>query len=187
MFSWNCFTVLMPWVTKGYNDTLEVGGLHLENNDVMTWSIAIAMVAFVVLCGFLISLLKTAQRSLVTAQSAMQEVKETVEGLQGEVKKLAESVNAVTDDIRGKLQSTDPLFDAVQDVGILLSEVTGTAREAANSFTHSIRKQAASIEGKNIAPSWLQWAALGSRVVMGMQKGWKQQREQSHSYEKGGI
>ncbi|RED56770.1 DUF948 domain-containing protein [Cohnella lupini] len=158
----------------------------MENNDIMTWCIAIAVVAFVVLCGFLISLMKTAQRSLVTAQSALQEVKETVEGLQGEVKKLAENVNDVAGDIRGKLQSTDPLFSAVQDVGIMLSEVTGTAREAAHSFTHSIRKQAASMEKKDMTPSWLQWAAMGSRVAMSIQKGWKlhQQKEQAQSYAK---
>ncbi len=156
----------------------------MENNDIMTWSIAIAVVAFVVLCGFLISLLKTAQRSLVTAQSALQEVKETVEGLQGEVKKLAENINDVAGDIRGKLQSTDPLFSAVQDVGILLSEVTGTAREAAQSFTHSMRKQAASSDKKDATPSWLQWAAMGSRVAVSIRKGWKQQKEQAHSYAK---
>jgi uncharacterized protein YoxC len=155
----------------------------LENNDIVTWSVASAAVAFVVLCGFLISFLKSAQRSLVTARSAMQEVKETVEGLQGEVKKLAESVNDVTDDIRDKLQSTDPLFEAVQDVGIMLSEVTGTAREATKTFTHSIKKQAATIEAGSTSPYWLQWAALGSRVVMGMQKGWKQ-GERAHSYAK---
>jgi uncharacterized protein YoxC len=152
----------------------------LENNDIITASIAIAVIAFVVLCLFLISLLKTAQSSLLTAQSAMQEVKETVEGLQGEVKKLAESVNGVADDIRGKLQSTDPLFDAVQDVGLLLSEVTGTAREATKNLTNSIRKQAASIEPGSISPSWLQWAVLGSRLLISLRKGSKQQ-EHSHS------
>jgi len=156
----------------------------LDNNDIMTWSIAIAVVAFVVLCGVLISLLRTAQRSLVTARSAMQEVKETVEGLQGEVTKLAKSVNDVADDIRGKLQSTNPLFNAVQDVGVLLSEVTGTAREATQSLTHSIRKQAASMDGKDVTPSWLQWAVVGSRVINSIQKGWKHSREPSHSYAK---
>jgi uncharacterized protein YoxC len=155
----------------------------LENNDIITVCIAIAVIAFVVLCVFLISLLKTAQRSLVTAQSAMQEVKETVEGLQGEVKKLAESVNEVADDVRGKLQSVDPLFDAVQDVGLLLSEVTGTAREVTKNLTFSIRKHATSIEPGSISPSWLQWAALGSRVLIGLRKGWKQNEDsKSHSY-----
>jgi uncharacterized protein YoxC len=155
----------------------------LENNDIITVCVVIAVIAFVVLCVFLISLLKTAQRSLVTAQSAMQEVKETVEGLQGEVKKLAESVNEVADDVRGKLQSVDPLFDAVQDVGLLLSEVTGTAREVTKNLTFSIRKHAASIEPGSISPSWLQWAALGSRVLIGLRKGWKQnENSKSHSY-----
>ncbi|WP_373232606.1 DUF948 domain-containing protein [Cohnella sp.] len=154
----------------------------MGNNDIITWSIAIAVVAFVVLCIFLIHLLRTAQRSLITAQGAMHEVKETVEGLQGEVKKLAESVNEVADDLRGKLRSVDPLFDAVQDVGVLLSEVTGSARLATKTLTHSLRKKAASMEpGNGISPSWLQVAAAGSRLFMGFRKGWSQ-REQSRSY-----
>lgn len=147
----------------------------MDNNDIVTWCIAIAVVAFVVLCVFLIHLLRTAQRSLMTAQGAMQEVKETVEGLQGEVKKLAESVNDVADDLRGKLRSVDPIFDAVQDVGVLLSEVTGSARIATKSLTHSLRENAASIEsGSRSSPSWLQWAAAGSRIFMGLRKGWTQ-------------
>jgi uncharacterized protein YoxC len=163
------------------------GGLHLDNNDIVTWSIAIAVVAFVVLCIFLIHLLRTAQRSLITAQGAMQEVKETVEGLQGEVKKLAESVNDVADDLRGKLRSVDPLFDAVQDVGVLISEVTGSARLATKSLSHSLRKKAASMEpGSGSSPSWLQWATVGSRLFMGFRKGWTQS-EQSRSYKEEGI
>jgi uncharacterized protein YoxC len=161
---------------------LRGGGLPLQNNDIISWSIVIAAAAFVVLCIVLMGLLRAAQRSLITAQSAMQEVKETVEGLQGEVRKLAESVNVVADDIRGKLQSVDPLFDAVEDVGVLLRDVTGTAREASKSLSHSIRKQAASIEpGSSLSPSWVQWAVLGSRVFMGLRKGWKQ-REHSLSH-----
>ncbi|WP_256761198.1 DUF948 domain-containing protein [Cohnella sp. WQ 127256] len=156
----------------------------MENNDIMTWSVAIVAVSFVILCGFLISLLKTAQRSMVTAQSAMQEVKETVENLGDEVKKLAESVNEVADDISGKLQSTDPLFEAVQDVGILLSEVTGTARKVTQNFGHSMSQQATAAEENEVTPAWLEWAVLGARVVRSIQKGWKQQREQPHSYKK---
>ncbi|BBI35309.1 DUF948 domain-containing protein [Cohnella abietis] len=148
----------------------------MENNDIMTWSVVIAVIAFVILCVFLISLLRTAQRSLVTAQSTMQEVKGTVEGLQGEVNKLAESINVVADDIKGKLQSTDPLFDAVEDVGLLIREVTGTAREATESFTLSMRKQAASKEDSKDPPSWLQWAVIGSQVFRSVEKGWKQQK-----------
>jgi len=151
----------------------------MDHNELIAWSVALAAIAFVVLCGFLISLLKTAQRSLVTAQSAMQEVKETVEDLQGEVKKLAESVNETAEDIRGKLQSTDPLFHAVQDVGIMLSEVTSTARQATRNLASTIREQTASKEGNDAIPSWLHWAALGSRLLMSVQKGWKQQKDRS--------
>ncbi|WP_158602440.1 DUF948 domain-containing protein [Cohnella endophytica] len=152
----------------------------MANNDILVWIVAVAATAFVVLCGFLIALLRTAQRSLGTARSAMQEVKETVEGLQGEVKKLAESVNDVADDLRGKLKSTDPLFDAVQDVGIVLSELTGTAREAAKGFAHSVRKQAASSEGQQRIPSWLQWVVMGSRVATSLKQGWNERKLDSN-------
>lgn len=170
----------------------------MDNNDIITWSIAIAAVAFVVLCAFLISLLRTAQRSLITAQSAMQEVKETVEGLQGEVKKLAETVNFVANDITGKLRRTDPLFEAVQDVGQILSEVTGTARVATKNISQAVRQKAAAIDtGAKGTPSWVKWAALGSRVAMGFRYGWKQaeqpnrpvwqQQEQPRSYQSGDV
>ncbi|WP_239618501.1 DUF948 domain-containing protein [Cohnella mopanensis] len=155
----------------------------MENNEIIAWSVALAAIAFVILCGFIISLLKTAQRSLVTAQSAMQEVKETVEGLQGEVKKLAESVNDTAENIKSKLQSTDPLFHAVQDVGVLISEVTGTARRATENLANTLREQTASKDGNNPSPSWLQWAALASRLIMSAQKGWKQQKDRSYAKE----
>lgn len=170
----------------------------MDNNDVVTWSIAIAAVAFVVLCAFLISLLRTAQRSLITAQSAMQEVKETVEGLQGEVKKLAETVNFVASDITGKLRRTDPLFEAVQDVGQILSQVTGTARVATHTISQAVRQKAAAMDtGAKGSPSWVKWAALGSRVAMGFKHGWKQAEQpnrpiwentkQPGTYERGEI
>lgn len=159
----------------------------MENNDIVTLCIAIGVVAFVVLCIFLIQLLRTAQRSLITAQGALQEVKETVEGLQGEVRKLAGSVNDVADDLRGKLQSVDPLFDAVQDVGVLLSEVTGTARIATKNLSQTIRQKAAAMEpGGHSSPSWLQWAAAGSRLFIGLRNGWMA-REHSRSYKDDSI
>jgi uncharacterized protein YoxC len=153
----------------------------LDNNEIMAWSVAVAALAFVVLCGFLISLLRTAQRSLITAQSALQEVKQTIEGLQGEVQKLAGSVNEVASNVKGKLQSTDPLFDAVQDVGIMLSEVTGTAREAAKTLTNSIRKQAAASERGYETPNWLRWAALGSRLAASFRNGREREERSAHS------
>jgi uncharacterized protein YoxC len=152
------------------------GGLQLNNNDIVTWFIVIAIIAFVVMCVFLIHLLRTAQRSLVTAQGAIGEVKMTVESLQVDIKKLAENVNLVADDLKGKLQTVDPLFDAVQDVGLLLREVTGTARIATQQLTQTYRKQAAAVEtGNEKIPAWLQWAAVGSRIFIGARKGWAAQ------------
>lgn len=156
----------------------------MTNNDIMAWSVAAAAVAFIVLCGYLISLLKTAQRSLGTAQSAMQEVKETVQELQGEVGKLAASVNAAAEDVRGKLKSVDPLFDVVQDVGVALGEVTGAAREAAKGFAKSARRQASALAGDGPVPSWLSKTAFAARVVTAVRQQWQGRKESTHSHVK---
>ncbi len=144
----------------------------MDSNELLAWSAVLASLAFVVLCGFLIALLRTARESLLTAQSALKEVTETVEGLQGEVRKLAVSVNDVASDVKHKLRSTDPLFHAVHDVGDMLSELTGTAREAARGLKKTVRRQAAvSEKAAGPLPNWLRWAAIGSRIVSGLMKG----------------
>jgi uncharacterized protein YoxC len=148
--------------------------MHLNTNAIIAWSLAAAAVAFVILCIFLISLLKTAQRSLVSARSAVDEVRETIEGLQGEVRKLAETINEVTTDVKGKLKATNPLFDAVQDVGLMLRDVTGTAREASRNLTHAVRRQAAAIDTGATPVKWIRWISLGTRVLSGLRTGWKE-------------
>jgi uncharacterized protein YoxC len=156
----------------------------LENNDIVTGSIVVAVIAFVVLCVFLIQLLRAAQRSLITAQGAIREVKETVESLQGDVKKLATNVNQVADDLQGKLRSVDPLFDAVEDVGKLLTDVTGTARIATHHLTQSFFKQSASKENNEMKlPNWLHWAAIGTRVIAGARKGWIAQNQANKQHQ----
>ncbi|WP_372631644.1 DUF948 domain-containing protein [Cohnella sp.] len=143
----------------------------MDNNDILAWSAALAALAFIVLCGFLISLLRTARESLITARSAFKEVKETVEELHDEVSRLAVSVNDVASDVKLKLRSTDPLFRAVQDVGAMLGELTGTAREATRSLSNAVRKQAAASEAEaGPVPNWLRWAAIGSRIVTRLRK-----------------
>jgi len=160
----------------------------VDTNQIIAWSVAVAALAFVVLCGFLISLLRTAERSLAAAQSALQEVKSTVDGLHGEVRKLAGSVNEVASDVKGKLQSTDPLFHAVQDVGIILREVTGTAREATKSLSASLRKQAEATSRHGPAhPAWLKWVTLGSRIATAVRHGGKSGKEPSFAAAKEGI
>ncbi|MFD0674010.1 DUF948 domain-containing protein [Cohnella sp. GCM10027633] len=156
----------------------------MTNEDIIAWSVAAVAVAFIVLCGYLIALLRAAQRSLGTAQSAMQEVKETVQDLQGEVGKLAASVNAAAEDVRGKLRSVDPLFDAVQDVGVVLGEVTGAAREAAKGLAMSARKQAASLSGDSPVPSWLRKTAFAARIATVVKEQWQGRKESTHSHVK---
>ncbi|QTH40253.1 DUF948 domain-containing protein [Cohnella sp. LGH] len=146
----------------------------MGNQEILAMSAAIAAVAFVFLCGFLIALLRTARQSLLAAESTLKEVKQTVEELRGEVGKLASSVNDAAFDVKGKLQSTDPFFAAIQDVGAILSDVTGTARKAARKWTDRFQKQAESAQehaAESTPPQWLKWAAIGSRLAIGLKKG----------------
>ncbi|WP_164472578.1 DUF948 domain-containing protein [Cohnella candidum] len=146
----------------------------MNTNAIIAWSVAVAAVAFAALCVYLVTVLKDVRRSLVSAKSTVDEVNQTIGSLQGEIQRLTHTVNGITSDVQGKLQATDPLFDAVRDVGVMLRDVTGTARETAHSFSRAMRRKASEIDSGAAKLSWLRYAALGMRVVSGLKNGWQQ-------------
>jgi uncharacterized protein YoxC len=150
--------------------------MHLNSNDIIAGSTAVAAVAFAVLCIYLITVLKSARQSLDSAKLAVDEVKVTIDGLQGEIKRLTYTVNEITTDVKGKLQATDPLFDAVRDVGVMLRDVTGSARDATFSFSRAMRRKASELDSGAAKLGWMRWAALGVRVASGIRDGWKNQK-----------
>lgn len=154
----------------------------MDSNDIIAWSVAVAALAFAFLCIYLIKTLREAQRSLASAKSAVDEVKQTIDGLQGEIKRLTHTVTDITADVRGKLQATNPLFDAVKDVGLMLRDVTGSARDASHSFASALRRQASAIDSGETKLGWLKWAGLGMRIVNGIRSNWKE-KQQKEAFE----
>lgn len=99
-------------------------------------------------------------------------------------------MNDAAFDVKDKLQSTDPLFAAIQDVGAILSDVTGTARKAARKWTEKLQKQAESAEehaAESTPPQWLKWAAIGSRIAIGLKKGKEYPAKRSYPRAKEGY
>ncbi|CAH0343939.1 DUF948 domain-containing protein [Bacillus sp. CECT 9360] len=86
-------------------------------------SVASASVAFVCLAAKLIQTLGETQRTIA-------EVRNSVSGLTEESQRLIHSANQVTDDIKDKIKSFDPLLESAQDVGEVIHSVTDTVKRS---------------------------------------------------------
>ena len=169
----------------------------MDSSQVIAWSAAVSAASFVVLCAFVIRALNKLGRSLQTAREAVHEMKATVEELQAEANRLATSVNEVAADVRDKLEAADPLFEAVRDVGEILSEATETAKIASTRWLRSVRRRAAAADSTGTRSAtegaarsanegeargadqdqahgadWLRWVAAGARIAYGLRQGW---------------
>ncbi|RFU69657.1 DUF948 domain-containing protein [Bacillus sp. V59.32b] len=86
-------------------------------------SVASASVAFVCLAAKLIQTLGETQRTIA-------EVRNSVTGLTEESQRLIHSASQVTDDIKDKIHSFDPLLESAQDVGEVIHSVTDTVKRS---------------------------------------------------------
>lgn len=159
-------------------------GVRLTNDDLLAWSVAAIAAAFIVSCGYLIALLRAARRSLDTAQAALQEVKATVRGLEGEVVKLGETVNAAAEDVRSKLACVDPLFGAAKEAGIALGEMASAAREAARGVAGKVREHFSGDESDERSRSWIGKTASALRIATLLGKAWIDRKGSTYSHVK---
>lgn len=86
-------------------------------------SVASASVAFVCLAAKLIQTLGETQRTIA-------EVRNSVTGLTEESQRLIHSASQVTNDIKDKMKSFDPLLESAQDVGEVIHNVTDTVKRS---------------------------------------------------------
>lgn len=108
----------------------------------------IAAIAFAVLVVFL-------SLSLIKVSGVLTELKETVnrlnttidivtkdvDNLSIEVEGLLNKSNSLVDDINGKLGKTDPLFTAIGDLGVSVSELNDTTKNMATNLVSGVSSQ----------------------------------------------
>ncbi|WP_025730582.1 DUF948 domain-containing protein [Atopobacter phocae] len=131
----------------------------------------IAALAFVALVVFIIINLKKVANVIGELENTVKEVNQTisivtkdVNNLSVEVEGLLNKTNMLVDDVNGKLSMTDPLFNAIGDIGVSVSDVNQTSRNlAASLVSKNLRK--------HTAPTNLQKL---SRAALALRKGRKE-------------
>ena len=108
----------------------------------------IAALAFAALVIVLIISLLKIPKLIAELQNTIQKVNTTidvvtkdVDGLSIEVEGLLNKTNSLMDDVNGKVSKIDPLFTAVGDLGITVSEINVSAKDTANNLLSGIGRK----------------------------------------------
>ncbi len=111
-------------------------------------SMLIAAIAFAVLVIFIGMTLMKITKVLENLHSTVSEVNSTlsvvtkdVDNLSVEVEGLLNKANTLVDDVNGKLGKTDPLFTAIGDIGITVSDLNDSTREMTVNFVNGVNKK----------------------------------------------
>lgn len=108
----------------------------------------IAALAFAVLVGFisvnlsrLSTIMKEIRDTVQRLNSTIDIVTKDVDNLSIEVEGLLNKANTLVDDVNGKLSKTDPLFTAIGDLGVTVSDVNSSTKELTSNLLSGVSKK----------------------------------------------
>lgn len=108
----------------------------------------IAALSFAVLVGFIClnlskigSILKELQETIKRVNTTIDVVTKDVDNLSIEVEGLLNKANSLVDDVNHKLKETDPLFTAIGDVGVTVSDLNDSTKNMASNFVDNLGKK----------------------------------------------
>lgn len=101
---------------------------------IIQYSVAASALAFIWLVVFLISTLQKGMVTIGEANQTLVEVRNAIHDLSGESKQLLQTANEITDDVKTKMKTVEPLLDSAQDVGEAIHSVTNSVKKATNGF-----------------------------------------------------
>ncbi|MGR3766315.1 DUF948 domain-containing protein [Rossellomorea sp. NS-SX7] len=97
----------------------------------LEWSAAIAAVAFTILVVYLILTLRKVMTTLAETKKTLADTRAAVNGISDEAEDLIHTANQISDDIKGKMEAVDPLFESAHDVGDMIQDVTSSIKRTA--------------------------------------------------------
>lgn len=113
-------------------------------------SIAVIAVAFVILLYSLVQTLKILRAGLDEMRLTISQLRTDVMQITVDVKEAVHNTNAMTLDVRTKLNSLDVLFTSVNDIGHTIHTFTGAAKESAASVVSSIKSSGKPVRDNSI-------------------------------------
>ncbi|MCD7036020.1 DUF948 domain-containing protein [Metabacillus sp. GX 13764] len=90
--------------------------------------IAAVTIGFLLLTVYLIQTLRKGMVTLNETKKTLAEVRHAVGGISIEAEQFIQTANQVTEDVKDKMKTVDPLLESVQDVGEVLHNVTSSVR-----------------------------------------------------------
>ncbi|ULL13754.1 DUF948 domain-containing protein [Paenibacillus sp. H1-7] len=102
-------------------------------------SVAVIALAFVVLVAFLIVTLRSMSALLGQTNNTIRELQYDLKDLSKQATDLLQHTNEVTVDVLHKLQSLEPTFDSVKQVGEAVEEITSSVKQASTTVAHTIK------------------------------------------------
>lgn len=111
----------------------------------------IAALSFAVLVGFisinlsrLSKIMKDISDTVQRLNSTIDIVTKDVDNLSIEVEGLLNKANTLVDDVNGKLSKTDPLFTAIGDLGVTVSDVNQSTKQLTSNLVSGVSKKKSS-------------------------------------------
>ncbi|AMB98887.1 hypothetical protein AWM75_02270 [Aerococcus urinaehominis] len=126
----------------------------------MSWNevaALIAAIAFAVLVIFLVLFVRQLTKTISEVTETVDEVNKTiavlrqdVDGISLEAQGLLNKSNTLLNDINGKVELVDPLFKAIGDVGVTVSEVNDSTKQLVLNVTSTANDQVDKVKAKVI-------------------------------------
>lgn len=123
---------------------------------IMEISVALIALAIVVLVIYLIVFLKAVRKTLIQVNHTLIEVRKHLDDVGGQASKILQHTNQVSYDLKKKMESLDPIFNAFSNVGDYLEQKTFFLKKSVLPASHrhdDEEEQTETSEAKNSSAS----------------------------------
>lgn len=87
--------------------------------------------------------LRKGMTTLTETNTTLVDVRNAIHGLSGEASQLIHTANQVTKDVKGKIQTIDPIFESAHNVGEVLQTVTEFVKKTAVEIGQTMNQEPA--------------------------------------------
>lgn len=103
-------------------------------------SVAVIALAFAALVIYLITVAKALRKTLFQVNQTLIEVRKQLDEVGGHAAKAMEHTNQVSFDLKRKMESLDPIFNAFSNIGDFLEQKTFSLKRGALTSSHHEKK-----------------------------------------------
>lgn len=134
---------------------------------IISLSVALIAIAFVVLVIYLAKVLKSLQVTLTSVSNTLNGLEKQLQGVTTETTLLLHKTNAITADLQEKVEGLTSVVDSVKDIGTTVNRFNGSLQTITTSFDKHVE------ENKGKILQIMQW----SDVLLELKDKWKERKQ----------